>query len=353
MATSQFTIYSSSDPNGPGMLLGTNGSLVSVLNACLVNGYSGKPAAGWTKPLPDISGSMACYKQASGSQFTLFVNDSGPNVASLACEAWVCGYETITSLTGSTGAGSVFTSSYGNGYGYGQFPLSFQNGTYGHVVVRKSSTNDSTYRPWVIAADASTMYMWVLTGDAANSYAHWSFGDIYALKNTDVYRGYIYAMPTENSAPGANDDVADCINGGQQRDVGNNYGSQLAGHFVARNMNGFGGSNWFSRRGDSGVSSAMKSAACYVSRIDGVLPCPNPADNSIWMNPLWMMDYPTIALRGKFRGLYQICHSISNFSDGQVFSGSGDFAGRTFMVVKTSPYSSMWGLEISPTVDTN
>ncbi len=353
MSTSQFTIYSSSDPFGPGMLLGITGSLVNVLDACLVNGYSGKTAAGWTKPLPNISGTLACYKQPSGSQFTLFVNDSQPNITSLAREAWVCGYETITSLTGSNAGGSNFTSSYGSGAGYGQFPLSYQSLTFGHVVVRKSSTNDATYRPWVIAADASTLYMWVLTGDVANSYSHWSFGDIYALRSSDVFRGYIYAMPTENNAPGAGNDVCDCMNMGVEHAAATSLSTQMAGHFIARNMNGFGGSNWFGRKGDASVSSTAHAAVGNVSSINGILPCPNPADNSIWLNPLWMLDYPSMAIRGRFRGLIQICHPIANFSDGQIFSGSADFAGRTFMVIKTSPYSSMWGIEISPTVETN
>ena len=68
---SQFTIYSSSDVGGPGLITGTTGSLITVLDACLVNGYSGKSAAGWTKPLGTLSGSISAYQQGSGSKLDL------------------------------------------------------------------------------------------------------------------------------------------------------------------------------------------------------------------------------------------------------------------------------------------
>ena len=93
MTTNQFTIYTANDVQGPGFLNGTTGSLIAILNACLVNGYGTgsyyKAPVGWTKPLPDVSSSvgslpiLACYQQGTGSQFTLFVNDSGANTSAL------------------------------------------------------------------------------------------------------------------------------------------------------------------------------------------------------------------------------------------------------------------------------
>ena len=71
MPNSQFTIYTATDIGGPGLLTGVTGSLINILNACLVNGYTSKSAAGWTKPFADISASAgslpyyACFKQAS------------------------------------------------------------------------------------------------------------------------------------------------------------------------------------------------------------------------------------------------------------------------------------------------
>ena len=53
------------------------------------------------------------------------------------------------------------------------------------------------------------------------------------------------------------------------------------------------------------------------------------------------------------RGFYHLCHAIAGFSDGQTFSGSGDYAGKTFQVVKQSANNGLYCIEISNTVETN
>ena len=59
------------------------------------------------------------------------------------------------------------------------------------------------------------------------------------------------------------------------------------------------------------------------------------------------------SLRGKFRGIYQVCHLAANFSDGQILTGGGDFAGKTFMIINHGPTGGFWAVETSPTVITN
>jgi hypothetical protein len=39
-------------------------------------------------------------------------------------------------------------------------------------------------------------------------------------------------------------------------------------------------------------------------------------------------------LRGRIRGFYHILHAAGGFADGDTFTGTGDYAGRTFIVVK-------------------
>jgi hypothetical protein len=121
---SQFTKYSYLDPSGPGVLFGAVGEVIRVLDACLINGYTGKAAAGWTKPFSNSS-NMGCYKQNGGAGMTLFVNDNGPNVTSTGKEAWVVGWESMTAVSSPVGTG------------YGQFPLPGQQLTTGHGVIRK------------------------------------------------------------------------------------------------------------------------------------------------------------------------------------------------------------------------
>jgi len=357
MPVSQFTIYSSADPYGPGPIDGLTGSLVRVLDACLVDGYGTgsyfKAAAGWTKPFTNWSGSLACYKQPSGSQMTLVVNDTNPNTTAAGKEAWMTGWELLSALTTSFATASQASNSGSIGFGWGQFPLPAKLLTTGHVVVRKSATGTVIQRAWIIAADAHTMYLWILNGDVAGNYINRGFGDIYSFRGTaDMWKCFIYGQTIENAAVAVSNDYTDAI-GGSQGAATSTLNTGLPGHYIARNSGGSGGSIQFTRKGDSGVGVASGQSAPITSPIVGVLACPNGSDNSIYLSPLWLVDPLGITLRGRFRGLYQICHPVANFSDGQTFQGSGDFSGKSFMVIRTSQQGSMWALETSATIDTN
>lgn len=58
------TVYRFDDAGAP-TLSAAAGALISVLDACLVNGYGAKPAAGWTKAFSDTN--QAAYRQGAGS----------------------------------------------------------------------------------------------------------------------------------------------------------------------------------------------------------------------------------------------------------------------------------------------
>ena len=351
MATSQFTIYTASDANGPGYMTGLSGSLVSILNACLVNGYGTKPGAGWTKPLADSGSVYACYKQGAGSQRTLFINDNAPNASAGTREAWAVGWETITSVF----SGSAVAN---NGTGANQFPLSSQQGS-GHVVWRKSTTADNTIRYWILAADSSSFYLWVQPGDSGTTYNHYSFGDCFSLLGSaDYWKCYIIGRAVENNGTSNAIDWADQLPMTQGTsgfpNVNYQYSAQ-PGHYIDRTAFGNGVSLPFTKRGDSGVSPNVLNAGTAPTTviIAGVLPCPNGPDNSLYLCPLWILEPGSLSLRGRFRGLYQVCHPISSFSDGQLITGAYNYAGKTFMIVRPSYNSSFWALEISNTVETN
>ena len=77
MYLSQFKLYQSSDVGAP-IFYGTSGSLVDLLDACLVNGYGSKSGAGWIKPFPNTGNKVGCYKMNTGSLACLIVQDNGP-----------------------------------------------------------------------------------------------------------------------------------------------------------------------------------------------------------------------------------------------------------------------------------
>ena len=378
--SSSFTIYTASDPFGPGPIYGVTGSLITILDACLVNGYTGHPAAGWSHPIPNSGSSYsssaaqggpsyACYKQASGSGCTLFVNDGTNAGGAGGNEAWVCGWETITSLAPTQiYAPPANSSSYSVGQGLGQFPLPAQQNTYGYGVVRKADGNAARY--WILAADASTMYMWIYSeaADLQRCY-HWMFGDIYSFSPNDTTKCAIYARIANNSSLGANAnnstayDWTDGLPAGSVAGVRGNYLTWgQPGHYLQRNGFGVGAPIQFTKRGEVAcqpVQAMWGTPNPWVTPMYGYQQSPNGPDNSIWMFPLGVCEPPAptggtyVVNRGRLRGLYSSPAYYTLYNNGQIISGSGDYAGRTFMAIRYSYLGSQWFLETSPTVETN
>lgn len=348
MATNQFTIYTATDINGPGPLTGTTGSLITLLDACLVNGYTGKPAAGWTKPIANSGSVYGAWTQGTGSGFTLFINDFQQAGAG-GKEAWAVGWETITQVESGTGSLNV-------GAGFGQFPTPAQSLTTGHIPWRKSTTADTTPRYWILAADAATMYLWIQTGDSSTNYVNYGFGDCYSLTGpSDLWNCFIYGRAADNSGQFINSaDFSDLIMGNSNGSSA--YPSGLPGHYIARSSFGNGTSIPVGRRGDATVSNTNvgNSGVWFSNAINGILQAPMGGDGCYYMSQLFITETVTNpVIRGRLRGLYQMCHQPSIFADGQIISGSNDFAGKTFMVIKQSANTSMWALEISPTLEFN
>ncbi len=331
-----FQMYTSGDAAGPGALTGEANKLILLLRAILVDGYGAIPAAGWSEPIA-AAGNCAAFRPGAGTRFGLFVNDNGPNATSTYKEAWVTGWESVSGIAAPVGSGT------------GQFPTAAQLLTTGHGVVRKSASANAVGRDWIAFADPYTCYLFIASGDAVGSgtytygYTMLFFGDFYSVKSTDDdYRGMIVCRTTENSS-------------------GNNFegfGSQVAaptttapgGFYLARTYGGAGGSVAASHQGDYGKNTA----AVYAGKIQ----YPNGPDNSLYLSPIWIFEPTSGTVRGRFRGLYHVCHEVVNFTDGQDITGAGDFAGKTFKVIRpifsrVSNTPSMVAVETSDTLDTN
>jgi hypothetical protein len=257
----------------------------------------------------------------------LHIQDNGPNATSTFKESWATGWETITAVNATVGTGT------------GQFPTPSQLLTTGHVVIRRSATADTTGRQWLVFADASTFYLFVLTGDTGGVYYAFFFGDVFSLHgSTDSWRCMIIGRNIENSTSTTN----------EGSDIWGTVNSSLLGHFMARTWGGGGSSITVGKHGDSAKTNTGTGGAMV-----GLVQTPNSADSAYYVSPLWVHENSSSGLRGRLRGLYQLCHPTGSFSDGQTFAGANDFAGKTFQVVKTTPGSAMFAVEISNSVETN
>ena len=85
----------------------------------------------------------------------------------------------------------------------------------------------------------------------------------------------------------------------------------------------------------------------------GYLQTPNMTDNSLYLSPVTIHEPASSGLRGRMRGFWFVAHPIANFSDGQTIQGGGDYAGKTFMIVKTNIGGGFFAIETSNTVETN
>lgn len=334
----QFTIYKSTDGSAP-VLSGTTGSLVALLDSCLVTGYGAKPAAGWTKPF--TAASKAVLRPNSGTRFFLRIQDDGPGVGTFK-EARITGYETMTDVD----------------TGVNPFPTAAQGvGGIAMVVARKSTTADATARPWVVVADSRTLYVFVLTGDSAGVYFAFSFGDFYSFVAADLYNCMIVGRNAENNG-GITTETLDLVSS----NAGGALAATTAAHFFARAHTGLGTSVLCGVH--SGDQAKKATSTVIADPNTSMMPLPNLPDGGMYFARVWVHDpvtAPLYTVRGRMRGFWDYCGdnggTAFGFADLSTLSGTGDLAGRSFLFLKRGGNSgtrgSMYTIETSDTLETN
>jgi hypothetical protein len=270
------------------------------------------------------------------------------------------GWESMTALTSSATAN--FTGSVGAGSG--QFPTPTQLLTTGHVVLRKSSTADTSGRFWQLVADSSTFYLFISTGDTGGTYYPGMFGDVFSLKGaSDAYRCLIVGRAAENTTGPGSQGSATLPFGNDQFDAAvianvstiTSATAPNCGHFLARTYGGGGAAITAAKHFDIiKASYAALSGNSWMNIVMcGTMQTPNGPDNSLYLTPVQIVEPVGQIIRGRMRGMYQVCHPIASFSDGEVFAGAGDYAGKTFMIVKQGVNGGIWLIETSNTVESN
>jgi hypothetical protein len=349
MIYSQFKFYTSIDLGAPVLSAGT-GSIIDVLDACLINGYGDKTPAGWLRPIPSMTASYrACYQQPSGSGFILFVNDSGPYLVGALSgprNAWVAGYETLLGLTASAGLGASYMAE-----GTGQFPTPRQPQVIdpgrisGSLLWAKSYTMDLTVRHWMMFVDAYTMYFFVANGlgsfNDTKTYSLYGFGDFYSYtRRPDPWNCFSMGRLGDAAQSGVSYDPNEYLQ---------TFNNPNYPFFIARSFTGFTSSVHGQRLGDC---SKLAVIADTNPLMNGGLYGTSEPINGAYVTPIEIGE-GNITIRGKFRGLYTISHHYQTLSDGMIFSGSNHHQGKIFRVIKQGQSLGTWVIEVSNTVETN
>ncbi len=330
-------IYRSTDASAP-TLSGTSGALLTVLDAVLVNGYGSKTAAGWT--IAYTGTNLRQYAMAAGGTgCQLYINDTGPG-AGAAREARINGFKTGTAI----------------GTGTGQFPSTGQmTAPSGAVVVRKSTTADSTARPWTIIADGNTLYMFIETGDNTAPFAAipWMFGDFFSYSSTDTSNCIIIGRTIENIGVFTTQNIY--TDAGWAEHFSNlsamtttGLTNTLGGHYVCASYTNTGGSVPVGKHSDQTKMGSQHNGTCMFTGYLGYASTgssntgltwftgfnyPNFPDSGLYMAPIYIHHNGFV--RGYFKGLWcPLQHHPLSHND--TFSATGSLNGKS-MVVQDTP----------------
>lgn len=298
--------YHSTDTSAP-VLTGEAGSLIALLEQCLVLGYGSKAGAGWTKEFDESN--VAAFRNGvadGGLGLYLQVADDGLGPGGYK-SAVITGYEAMSDATTGTG------------------PFPNVSGGQDPVYWPKSHTEDSTPRPWELFADELLFYLFINhRHQYAGIRAAQMFGDIVTAKSGDGYHcALIGCTAAAPSYPGIGQTFAD---------LGSDFTKTQDAHFMARGYSQIGGSIPFGKIGDRTASTDLGGGGMLY---------PSPVDNGLWLSPLHAVESPGV-IRGKFPGLWQPLHEAPLTVGDQIADVTG-LEGRTLEAVSFAYNSAIDG----------
>jgi len=293
------TLYSHTDVGAP-QLTGEVGKVITVLDACLVNGYGSKVAAGWTKPFSGTN--KGVYRSPAGNRlFLRILNDNATTDTIGGSNVGICravGYETMSDVD--TGTGS--------------FPTAVQLA--GGLIMHTTYDRTATVRPWWLIADEK-MFYFIPSYDSSACFG-FCFGTFQSFIQNDNYNTIIIATST----------VA--------RDTHLPYNSpagscNVSGQYTARRWDNLSISTNSSKLnlsglGISSVHSGMSQAFTY----------PNPITGGLIISPQYIQEIVLgTVIRGRLPGFWFLCQTVT-FGTGDIIQGSPgtELEGKSFMFFK-------------------
>ena len=303
-------VYTSDMPGAPA-LTGLAGSLIGVLDACLITGFGAQMGSGWDKEFAGVN--KAIYRAVLGNRLRLRVDDTG------STSAQVRGAET---------ASDVDTIG-------GRFPNLHQQAVAGGLYIDKSSTADGTARPWMVVASDKALYLFVECARTgvfglveANTDAALFWGDLVGTVSGDLYCTALIAQTAAGTT--TRQTFGDCI----ATLAGATAPS--AGHFVARAYTQIGASiGVYKTSRTYGDNQGSATLGLYGA---ANAPYPDPRTGTAVLVPVEIMETlggpestPRAYInRGRLPGLYTPLHRLPG-TKGQTIQGGPGLEGKTLM----------------------
>lgn len=189
----------------------------------------------------------------------------------------------------------------------------------------KSNSASSAARAWTVVANDRTVYLHTGCGESAGvSGSVWGFGDFASYKVGDGFACCIFCAPSDVSADGGNNQLGAIETARPSFD---NWA------YLQRSFSGISGAVFSRQMPESYLRSDSISGAGYGA----VTAFPNGPDSGLVLSRKTLFE-PSVCLRGVLAGAYltpQNCHA--NYSRNTLQDGSGDMAGRKLLAVKCGP----------------
>ena len=205
--------------------------------------------------------------------------------------------------------------------GTGPFPTNTQRS--GGLWWMKASSTATTSRAWTVIADDRTFYMFVNTSTNGATVMPtgfgWTFGDFNSTKSGDAFSCYLSGHSSDSST----------LSSGLSQSLSYSGSGSLDG-FVPRAFTAIGGSIAISRRIEY-----FSIDNIHVGS-SGILGYPNQPDNGLYLAPASLIENSN-NLRGRLRGMLYPAHALStsSFNWRDKIDGQGAYVGRKLMAVKS------------------
>lgn len=185
----------------------------------------------------------------------------------------------------------------------------------------KSNTADATARPWIVVGDVRGFYVW--TSSSAGAQTTVTFGDFASRKSPDPFGCSLSAM------------LVAAITTARPEDISSSSLSTGQGHWATRGVSGLGAAVLLNRAAQTSFTTGQR----YSGSNDSTVPqFPNPADNALLVCPMHAFEpAPAQCLRGTMPGAYFVLNSVGApvFADREIVTGVTGLTGRSLRAVRS------------------
>lgn len=260
---------------------------------------------GWTKPFSGTN--LAAYKSSdpSATGCLLRLDDTS------ATNMRVVGYETMSDINTGTGPFPTATQRSGGSYW------------------TKSSAAGSTAKNWILIGDGKLFYFANEVNPSSYAQGYWTyaFGDVVPTKSGDAFSCVLVADATDISINAPN----------QSKGLWYVDNTSSVDTYMPRSYTGTGGSVQVRKCAPSiAGSSASYTSGNYPSA--QAFNYPNPADNGLYIVPLYLVEHVLVTLRGTAPGAYICPQTVADgqFAAKDTVTNVAAMSGRTLKALTCS-----------------